>query len=97
MRLIKPLILASRSPRRIALLRQIGFDPEVVPCDVEETFDHNLSPDDNAIRLALDKARCTARMRENALVIGADTIVVLNGTLLGKPTDPRTRIECSGC
>ena len=87
MQLIKPLILASRSPRRIALLRQIGFDPEVVPCDVEETFDHHLSPDDNAIRLALDKARCTARTRENALVIGADTIVVLNGTLLGKPTD----------
>ncbi len=87
MHLIKPLILASRSPRRIALLRQIGFDPEVVPCDVEETFDHHLSPDDNAIRLALDKARCTARTRENALVIGADTIVVLNGTLLGKPTD----------
>ena len=87
MQLIKPLILASRSPRRIALLRQIGFDPEVVPCDVEETFDHHLSPDDNAIRLALDKARCTARTRENALVIGADTIVVLNGKLLGKPTD----------
>ena len=87
MQLIKPLILASRSPRRIALLRQIGFDPEVVPCDVEETFDHHLSPDDNAIRLALDKARCTARTRENALVIGADTIVVLNGTLLGKPAD----------
>lgn len=87
MHLIKPLILASRSPRRIALLRQIGFDPEVSPCDVEETFDHHLSPDDNAIRLALDKARCTARTRENALVIGADTIVVLNGTLLGKPAD----------
>ena len=87
MHLIKPLILASRSPRRIALLRQIGFDPEVAPCDVEETFDHHLSPDDNAVRLALDKARCTARTRENALVIGADTIVVLNGTLLGKPTD----------
>jgi septum formation protein len=87
MQLIKPLILASRSPRRIALLRQIGFDPEVVPCDVEETFDHHLSPDDNAIRLALDKARCTARTRENALVVGADTIVVLNGTLLAKPAD----------
>ncbi len=87
MLLIKPLVLASRSPRRIALFKQIGFDPEVVPCDVEETFDPRLSPDDNAIRLALDKARCTARARENALVVGADTIVVLNGTFLGKPTD----------
>jgi septum formation protein len=87
MRLIKPLILASRSPRRIALFRQIGLEPEVAPCEIEETFDHHLSPEDNALRLSLDKARCIARHRDNALIVGADTIVTVNGTLLGKPTD----------
>jgi septum formation protein len=84
-RLLKPLVLASQSPRRLQLLRQIGFSPVVAPCDVPEEFT-GASPEENAVALALRKAKCVAGGFENAFVIGADTIVVVDGLLLGKPT-----------
>ncbi len=87
MHLIKPLVLASRSPRRIQLLRQIGFDPNVIPCDVNEDFDLSLPPSENAKRLALRKAREVARTINGAIVIGADTIVTLERQMLAKPVD----------
>jgi septum formation protein len=87
MKLSKPLILASRSPRRIVLLRQIGFDPVVVPCDIPEDFDPSLDPSRNAQVLALQKARCVALNVSEGFVIGADTIVVIDGIMLGKPID----------
>ena len=83
-----PLVLASRSPRRIALLRQIGLNPEVVPSTIEEEFDWTASPEDNATRLALAKASDVAHGLREAIVIGADTIVVLDGKYLAKPADP---------
>ena len=82
------LILASQSPRRIRLLRQIGLEPEVIPSEVEESFDPALTPDQNARVLALAKAQDVGRNIETGTIIGADTIVVLDGTLLGKPADP---------
>jgi septum formation protein len=88
MHLIKPLVLASRSPRRIQLLRQIGFRPEVTPCDVDEEFDMSLLASENAVILALRKAREVARTIDSAIVIGADTIVTLDEHMLGKPEDP---------
>jgi septum formation protein len=88
MHLIKPLVLASRSPRRIQLLRQIGLYPNVIPCDINEDFDHALSPSENAVSLALQKAREVARTINGAIVIGADTIVTLDGRMLGKPENP---------
>jgi septum formation protein len=87
MRLTKPLILASRSPRRVALLRQIGFAPQVVPSNVAEEFDERATPVENAVRLAQAKATEVGRGVENALIVGADTIVVLDGEYLGKPDD----------
>ncbi len=87
MHLIKPLILASRSPRRIALLRQIGFNPAIIPPDLDEENDLSLSPSENAERLALDKANAIARGIDNGIVIGADTIVDIDGQMLGKPVD----------
>jgi len=87
MKLSKPLILASRSPRRIVLLRQIGLDPAVVPCDIPEDFDPSLDPSRNAQVLALQKARCVATEIKDGFVIGADTIVVVDGIMLGKPID----------
>jgi len=86
--LIKPLVLASRSPRRLNLLRQIGFQPEVAPCDVPEDFSADTPPAENAVALALEKARCVAGNYSNAFVLGADTIVAINGKMLGKPEDP---------
>jgi septum formation protein len=87
MHLIKPLVLASRSPRRIQLLRQIGLHPEVIPCDVNEDFDHSLQAFENAVMLALRKARTVAGAIDRAIIIGADTIVTLDGEMLGKPSD----------
>jgi len=87
MQLAHPLILASRSPRRIALLQQIGLRPSVVPCDVPEVMDSSLSPEQNAESLSVQKAQCAAKEVRDGIVLGADTIVVINGETLGKPAD----------
>ncbi len=87
MRLTRRIVLASRSPRRIALLRQIGLTPEVLPTDVPELFDDAQSPSENARRLALEKARAAAAAVDDGIVIGADTIVVLDSHVLNKPAD----------
>jgi len=86
MRLNKRLVLASRSPRRIHLLRQIGLNADVIPADTDEEINPALSPAENAAALALRKAQDVGKGIENAIVVGADTIVEVNGTLLGKPT-----------
>lgn len=93
MHLSKPLILASQSPRRIALLRQIGLGPRVVPSSIAEEFDRETTPSENAVRLAHAKATDVGRNVENALIIGADTIVVLDGDYLGKPHDARDAVR----
>ncbi len=93
MRLSRRLVLASRSPRRIALLRQIGLNPDVLPTDVPEVFDESSPASENARRLALEKARAAAPRAGNAIVIGADTIVVLDDHVLTKPTDREDAIR----
>jgi septum formation protein len=84
----KRLILASQSPRRSSLLRQIGLQVEIVPCGLPEEFNASASAEENARTLALAKARCVADGIADAFVLAADTIVTLNGIMLGKPTDP---------
>ena len=81
------LILASSSPRRKALLEQIGLDFEVIPSTVPETWNPGLSPAAIAQTLARRKAEEVARRISSGLVIGADTLVVLDETILGKPAD----------
>ncbi len=81
----KPLILASRSPRRINLLHQIGLTPVVMPSGVEEIIDETREPEYNAVALALMKAQDVSRRIVDGIVIGADTIVVIDGRFLGKP------------
>lgn len=85
--LTKPLILASRSPRRLHLFKQVGFHPSVVSCDLEEDIDAGRTPEDNARDLALKKARCVAAGVDSGFVVGADTIVAIDGEMLGKPAD----------
>jgi septum formation protein len=82
------LILASQSPRREALLKQIGLQFEVAPSDVDERLAEGVDPVDAAKRLALEKARSVAAGRVQGLVIGADTVVVVDGRILGKPSGP---------
>ncbi len=80
-------ILASQSPRRRELLRQVGIDHEVMPADVDETYLAHEAPPPHAERLARLKAATLAAEHPHALVIGADTIVVIDGMVLGKPAD----------
>lgn len=84
------IILASASPRRRELLEQIGItDCRVVPSEVDETAVCGASPADTAMLLALAKARAVAANEPAAVVIAADTLVVLDGSVLGKPANRR--------
>lgn len=80
------LVLASASPRRAALLSQIGLTFEVRPSDVEEPLLSGPAAEVTQ-KLALLKADAVARQYADAIIIGADTLVSLEGELLGKPTD----------
>jgi len=85
---MRPVVLASGSPRRRELLGQMGIeDFEVLPAQGEETAPEGLAPDALVARLALQKAREVAALRPEATVIGADTVVALDGQVLGKPSD----------
>ncbi len=81
------LVLASASPRRQELLRNAGFTFEVQPADIPEDALPEEAARDCAERLARDKALAVARQRPHDLVLGADTVVVVDGQLQGKPTD----------
>jgi septum formation protein len=81
------IILASSSPRRADLLRAIGVEFEVAPSSIQERPHAGEAPADYITRLARAKVVGIARQREQGLVIGADTIVVLDGKILGKPAD----------
>jgi septum formation protein len=84
----EPLLLASQSPRRQELLRQIGVDFVVGPAAVEERVGHGESAADYAVRIALEKARAgAARHGGSGPALGADTDVVFDGRILGKPRD----------
>jgi septum formation protein len=82
------LLLASASPRRQELLRNAGIAFEVQPADVPEDPLPREAAKDCVERLARDKALAIARQRPNACVLGADTVVVIDGQILGKPADP---------
>ena len=81
------LILASRSPRRLELLKLITDQFEVVPSSVEEKLDYGLRPEENARLLARAKAEDVAKKYPDCWVIGADTLVTLHQEILGKPVD----------
>lgn len=83
-----PLILGSRSPRRRRILDGLGLDFSVDPPDVPETAVGGESPDAHVIRLARAKAEAVAARHDVGTVLSADTIVLLDGRLLGKPRDP---------
>ncbi|HTV75482.1 MAG TPA: Maf family protein [Candidatus Baltobacteraceae bacterium] len=84
---VPPIILASASPRRAELLRQLKLDFKIIPSDATEVFDENLSPRELCQLNAHRKARTIAKKIPDALVIGADTLVFLEGEIFGKPRD----------
>jgi septum formation protein len=81
------LCLASASPRRLELLRLAGIEPEVAPADIDETPLSDEDPIAHATRLAREKATRIAAVRSDIAVLGADTVVTIDGDVLGKPTD----------
>lgn len=90
---LPPLVLASASPRRAEILRAVGWPFEAQAADVDETR----APGEEAVayveRLAREKAGAVAGSRLFGLVLGADTVVVVEGKILGKPRDAREARE----
>lgn len=83
----RPLILASQSPRRVELMREAGFIFETLVPEVEEAHDPALTPEALTVENARRKAVAAAQQRPEALTVGADTLVYLDGEPLGKPRD----------
>jgi septum formation protein len=90
-----PLVLGSGSPRRRELLARAGVAFEVITADIDERALPGEAPRDLALRLAREKAQAVARKlgAPRRLVLGADTIVVIEGDVLGKPNDPEDAVR----
>jgi septum formation protein len=82
------LVLASASPRRLDLLRQVGVEPDsLAPTDIDESPERDETPRQLAERLARRKALAAAARQPDAFIIGADTVVALGRRVFGKPED----------
>jgi septum formation protein len=89
------LVLASASPRRLDLLRQIGLEPDRIdPPDIDETPRPGELPPAHAMRLAEEKARAVMPRHPGAYILAADTVVACGRRILPKATDPATARSC---
>ncbi len=79
------IILASKSPRRKSILQKIGLKLEIIPSNISEDLDYNLSPKHLAEYLSQKKAKKVSETHNNKIIIGADTVVYINKTIYGKP------------
>jgi nucleoside triphosphate pyrophosphatase len=92
---VPPLVLASASPRRLELLRQIGIVPDGVdPADIDETPMRNELPPAYALRLAREKALRVVPRHVGCFVLAADTVVACGRRILPKPVDEDTARRC---
>lgn len=87
--MIQKIILASGSPRRRELMTRIGFNFQYVTSDIKEEFNEDTDFGAQAMRLAAMKAFNVAKIYDEAFIIGADTIVVSEGVIYGKPKDAK--------
>lgn len=87
------IILASKSPRRREILENTKVKFSIKDSNIDEVILENETPTETVMRLAYEKALNVANDNKNALVIGADTIVVINGTILGKPKDEAQALD----
>jgi len=84
------IILASQSPRRREILENLGVKFVCEPSDVDETVQDDLSPDKAVMEISKRKAVfCLEKHTDNVFVISADTVVVIDGKIIGKPTDEK--------
>ena len=86
---MKNIILKSQSPRRKELLSKMGYEFTVKVYDVEETLDNNKTPYENVLALGLKKASINKELDYGNILIGCDTIVVLDEKIFGKPKDEK--------
>ena len=90
-----PLVLASASPRRLDLLRQIGIVPDIIdPADIDEAPKRGELPPAHVVRLAEEKARAVAPRHPGAFVLAADTVVACGRRILPKAEDEATARAC---
>ncbi len=87
--LSSPFILASASPRREELLNSMGLKFKILPAHIDETYLAGETPRTHVRRLSGGKAKAIASQHPKALVLGADTIVVIDGLILGKPENEK--------
>lgn len=83
------LLLASASPRRAGLLTAAGFSFDVVPADVDEQLLPGEDPEAHVLRLARAKVWAVTSTEPDSVILGADTVVIVDGEILGKPADNR--------
>jgi len=88
-----PLILASASPRRKELLKQIGLEFKVFPSHIDEYIDNNLPIEGQVEKLAVDKAKEVFSHFPDSIILGADTVVVLDDKIIGKPENTLNAIQ----
>jgi septum formation protein len=89
------LVLASASPRRLGLLRQIGIEPDQVdPAEIDEVPRLGELPPAHVMRLAKEKARTVMSRHPGAYILAADTVVACGRRILPKPADPATARSC---
>ena len=88
-----PIILASKSPRRQELLKQMDLDFRIVLKEVDESYPDNLTPEEIAVYIAQKKATAFDETVGEEIVLTADTIVVIEGHILGKPNNEDHAIE----
>jgi septum formation protein len=84
---MQSIILASKSPRRQELIRNITDDFTVIVSEAEEVLPEGIAPGEAPVHLSAVKARAVAADHPDSVVIGADTVVILDGAVLGKPRD----------
>ncbi|WP_280769775.1 Maf family protein [Salipaludibacillus daqingensis] len=90
---MKPFVLASQSPRRKQLLEQAGLSFTIIPSDVEEIVPESYTPKETVASLAHQKATDVFSRNPDKLILAADTIVVIDDKILGKPADAHQAYE----
>jgi septum formation protein len=90
---MRKLVLASGSPRRRELLSGLGLPFEIIMSDVDESVDERMPPDEIVRTLAYRKASAVSKTIQDGVVIGSDTVVVLDDQILGKPVDTNDAIS----
>ena len=87
------IVLASASPRRVELLRQVGVPFVQTVADADESWPEGRTPAEAVVAIAGRKARAVAEDWPDSIIIGADTAVIIDGAPLGKPTDDRDAVS----